>query len=63
MPYRPESVIIRSYFGRGFPHPQNVGGSYATQLLERFETFNAEAEAGGYLSYDDLVRKNVLTNR
>lgn len=63
LPHRPESVIIRSYFGRGFAHPQNVSGSYATQLLERFETFDAETLAGGYTSYDDLVRKNVLTNR
>jgi hypothetical protein len=63
LPRAANSVIIRSYFGRGWPHPQNVRGYYATQLVERMETFAAQQAAGGYASYADLVSVNILENR
>lgn len=63
LPFDDRSVIIRSYFGRGWPHRDNVPGYYATQLLERVRDFVAERDAGGYASYLDLVRKNVVPLR
>jgi hypothetical protein len=60
LPFDERSVLIRSYFGRGGSHPHNIPGHNSTQLLERFETFVAEHNAGGYRSYQDLVIKNVL---
>jgi hypothetical protein len=63
LPFDSVSVIIRSYFGRGFPHPQNLPGFYATQLLERFETFVNEQRSGGYRTYTDLVNRHVLPLR
>lgn len=63
LPFDGKSVIIRSYFGRGWPHRDNVPGYYATQLLERITDFVAVRDAGGYTSYLDLVRRNVLPLR
>jgi hypothetical protein len=63
LPFDDRSVIIRSYFGRGWPHRDNVPGYYATQLLERIPDFVAERDTGGYTSYLDLVRKNVIPLR
>ena len=63
LPWNDTSVIIRSYFGRGWPHPQNIRGYYATQLVERMETFVEQQAAGGYASYADLVSVNILENR
>ena len=63
LPFDERSVFIRSYFGRGWPHRDNVPGYYATQLLERIEDFVAVRAAGGYTSYLDLVRRNVLPLR
>lgn len=60
LPFDERSVLIRSYFGRGGSHPHNIPGHNSTQLLERFESFVAVHNAGGYRSYSDLVIKNVL---
>ncbi len=59
LPRDQKSVIIRSHFGRGFPHPQAVPGYRSTQLMQTLETFVREEEAGLYQRYPDLVR-NVL---
>lgn len=60
LPHRENSLIIRSYFSRGWPHPQNVRGYYATQLVEPMATFVAEQKAAGYRSYADLVTRNIV---
>jgi hypothetical protein len=63
LPHDAKSVIIRSYFGRGYPHPQSVPGYYSTQLLQTMETFVRDEAAGGYRSYSDLVLRNTLDLR
>jgi hypothetical protein len=63
LPFDRKSVIIRSYFGRGWPHRDNIPGYYATQLLERLEDFANEQKNGGYASYLELVQKNILPLR
>jgi hypothetical protein len=63
LPFDNSSVMIRSYFSRGMPHPQNMNGYYATQLVEPLHTFVAEHKGGGYHSYADLVTKNILPVR
>lgn len=62
LPRDPRSVIIRSYFGMGFyrAHPNAVPGYYSTQLLQTFDSFVSEHEAGGYQTYRDVVMKHVL---
>jgi hypothetical protein len=63
LPFDEKSVIIRSYFGRGWPHRDNIPGYYATQLLERIEDFANQQKNGGYTSYLELVQKNILPLR
>ncbi len=62
LPIKPNSVIIRSYFGRNFgvSHPQAVPGYYSVQLLQTMESFTADVQAGGYRSYLDLVMRNAI---
>ncbi|MGH7553152.1 MAG: hypothetical protein ACREMQ_09030 [Longimicrobiales bacterium] len=63
LPRDAKSVIIRSYFGRGYPHPQAVPGYYSTQLMQSMEAFVRDEAAGGYRSYSDLVVRNVMDLR
>jgi hypothetical protein len=60
LPFDDRSVIIRSYFARRWAIPQTMPNHMSAQLLERFEDFVREQQDGGYLSYMDLVTKNVL---
>jgi hypothetical protein len=65
LPRDERSVIIRSYFGRGFQarHPQAVAGYYSTQLLQTVESFVAEYAGGGHVSYGDVVTRHALPLR
>ena len=63
LPFDDRSILIRSYFMRGYGHPQYVPGHFSTQLLELFDSFVEEYHNGGYVSYFDLVSKNVLPLR
>ena len=60
LPAHPRSVIIRSYFPRGRPHPQQVADYNTVQLLQRFSTLVEAERRGGYTSYFDLVTRDVL---
>ena len=57
LPIDERSVIIRSYFNRGFSGrlPQYVPGYNSTQLLQRIETFVTGYEQGRYRTYWDLI--------
>jgi hypothetical protein len=65
LPIRPNSVIIRSYFGRnfGYAHPRAVPGYYSVQLLQTIDSFIDDVQAGGYRSYLDLVTRNSIALR
>ncbi len=65
LPHDERSVIIRSFFGRGFRsrHPQAVAGYYSTQLLQTVESFVTEYVGGGYVSYVDVVTRHALPLR
>jgi hypothetical protein len=63
LPHDDRSVIIRSYFPYGRPHPQAVPGYLSIQLLQRFTDFLAAQRARGYRGYFDLVRRDLLNPR
>ena len=65
LPHDPNSLIIRSYFGRAFGlrHPQAVRGYYSAQLLQTMETLLAGYAAGEIRSYYDLVSVGSLDLR
>ena len=63
LPHDRRSVIIRSYFPYGRPHPQAVPGYLSVQLLQTFNAFLAVQRSGGFRSYGDLVTRDVLVPR
>jgi hypothetical protein len=60
LPANDRSVIIRSYFLRGQPHPQAVPGFQTVQLLQTFASFVKAERNGGYPTYYDLVTRDVV---
>lgn len=62
LPRDERSVIIRSYFGRGYGRslPHSVAGYYSTQLLQRMDSFVAAIAGGGYQGYFDLVSRDPI---
>jgi hypothetical protein len=65
LPVNNRSMIIRSYFNRGFsPLPSSyVPGYNSTQLLQTLESFVAESRNGGYRTYWDVVSKHSIPLR
>jgi hypothetical protein len=62
LPRTDRSVIIRSFFGAPFGsgHPLNVPGHTSTSMLQTFDSFVKEYDAGTLRSYFDLVGRNYL---
>lgn len=54
LPRTPRSLIIRSYVGYGFPHPEALPGYFITTLLQRMDEFLRLYEAGEYRTYWDV---------
>ena len=61
LPHDEKSVIIRSYFPYGRPHPQAVPGYLSVQLLQTFDALLATQRTGGYRGYGDLVTRDLLS--
>jgi hypothetical protein len=57
LPRDTRSVVIRSYFSRGYPHPQSVPGYYSTQLIETLDAMMRTYDNGGLRTYFDLVNR------
>jgi len=60
LPFDETSVIIRSYFNRGWLHPATVYGHRSVQLIDPFEAFVADFRRGGLRSYFDVVGRNTI---
>ncbi len=63
LPWDARSVLIRSYFAYGSPHPQHVRGYRSVQLLQRFADFRREYASGALRTYQDLVNRHALEIR
>ncbi len=65
LPTDERSLIIRSYFNRGFRsrHPHSVTGYSSTQLLQTVEHLLNDYSSGGLQSYWDLVTRNAIALR
>jgi hypothetical protein len=63
LPHDRRSVIVRSVFPYGRPHPDARPGYLTVQLLQTFSAFLADVQAGGYHGYWDLVTRDVLAPR
>jgi hypothetical protein len=61
LPREPHSVIIRSYFPYGRPHPEWVAGYLTVQLVQQMDKFLAVAsDSGQQQSYYDLVTRDLV---
>lgn len=63
LPAGPHSVIVRSYFMRGTPHPQHLPGYNTVQVAQSFASLLEAERRGGYTSYFELVTRDVLDPR
>jgi len=54
LPRDERSLIIRSFVGFGYQHPEALPGYYITTLLQYMENFLRHHDAGDYRSYYDL---------
>ncbi|MDW8255580.1 MAG: hypothetical protein RML85_00995 [Acidobacteriota bacterium] len=54
LPRTERSLLIRSYVGYGFPHPEALPGYFITTLLQRMNDFIRLYEAGEYRTYWDV---------
>jgi len=63
LPISSRSILIRSYFGYRFPHPQAVPGYYSTSLLQKMTSFVDLYKAGQYDSYQSVVLLDYIELR
>ncbi|MBI3949195.1 MAG: hypothetical protein HY314_01890 [Acidobacteria bacterium] len=54
LPVDDRSLIVRSYLGFGYQHPEAVPGHLLTTLLQRVDRFIRVYETGDYRTYVDL---------
>ncbi len=60
LPRSDQAVIIRSYFGGGYGHPEATGEYYATQLVQRLDRFVADTALDRPMRYRELVNRDWL---
>ncbi len=63
LPRANDAVIIRSYFGGGYGHPEATAEYYATQLLQRFDAFVADTALQRPMRYRELVNRSWIPLR
>jgi hypothetical protein len=56
-------VIIRSYFGSGYGHPEATPEYHATQLLQTLDSFAADTALLRPMRYRELVNRNWIPLR
>ena len=61
LPRKPNSVMIRSFFGGPGSHPASIDDYYSTQLLQRVDDFLVQAPAARF--YRDVVMYKFLPLR
>lgn len=59
LPFRRNSVVIRSWFGRGWQLPSSVPGHISTQILQTFPRFLELTARPDSLTYWDLVNDGL----
>ena len=63
LPRDTNAVMIRSYFGGGYGHPESTSEYYATQILQRMDRFAADIAVGEVRSYRDLTTRDFVPSR
>jgi hypothetical protein len=63
LPRDERAVMIRSYFGGGYGHPEATQEYYATQLVQRLSRFVADTALQRPMRYRELVNRDWLPLR
>lgn len=63
LPRDARAVMIRSYFGSGYGHPEATTEYHATQLLQSMSTFVADTAFARPMRYRELVNRNWIPLR
>jgi hypothetical protein len=63
LPRANDAVVIRSYFGGGYGHPEATDEYYATQLLQRLDPFVSDTALQRPMRYRELVNRNWIPLR
>ncbi|MEQ1691233.1 MAG: hypothetical protein ABMA00_08115 [Gemmatimonas sp.] len=63
LPRTESAVMIRSYFGSGYGHPESTPEYYATQLLQSMRTFVTDTALLRPMRYRELVNRNWIPLR
>ncbi len=63
LPRDDRAVVIRSYFGGGYGHPESTPDYYATQLVQRLSRFVADTALRRPMRYRELVNRDWLPLR
>lgn len=63
LPRTPEAVLIRSFFGGGYGHPEAEPAYYATQLLQRMDSFANDSTIANVRRYRELVIRDWVPLR
>lgn len=63
LPRDDRAVIVRSYFGGGYGHPEATQEYYATQLVQRLSRFVADTALQRPMRYRELVNRDWLPLR
>jgi hypothetical protein len=58
LPIRRDAILIRSYFGRGWSHPEAVPGYLVTSLVQPIQEFLDTHRSRPYRHYADVVFRN-----
>ncbi|HEY2934537.1 MAG TPA: hypothetical protein VGK99_22595 [Acidobacteriota bacterium] len=63
LPADEQSIIIRSYFSYGVPHPEQVDPYWMASVMQRIRSFLREQEKVPYTSYRDLATRDFISIR
>ncbi|MBL0170591.1 MAG: hypothetical protein IPP90_07640 [Gemmatimonadaceae bacterium] len=63
LPRDNQAVVIRSYFGSGYGHPEATAEYHATQLLQSLSAFVADTALLRPMRYRELVNRNWIPLR
>ena len=63
LPRDDRAVMIRSYFGGGYGHPEATQDYYATQLVQRMSAFLSDTALRRPMRYRELVNRDWIPSR
>ncbi|HEY3131480.1 MAG TPA: hypothetical protein VGL91_18640 [Acidobacteriota bacterium] len=61
LPVDDRSIFIRSYFGYGMPHPEQVQPYWMTSLMQYIRSFLQQQDISPYYSYRDLAVRDFIS--